>query len=73
MQRGQSGQGRELREPRLGRELSRMEETKEGDPAVLAQVDDVPDIERGVLQPQPANRHRPVTRELDASLGELPE
>jgi len=53
--------------------LSRVEETKECHVTVLAQVDDVPDIERGVLQSQPADGHRPVTRELDAGLWVLPE
>jgi hypothetical protein len=36
-------------------------------------VDQVPDIQRRVLQPQPAERHRPVACELDTRFRELPE
>ncbi len=50
-----------------------MEESKECHGTVLAQVDDVPDVEGGVLQPQPADGHRSVARELNARLRELPK
>lgn len=36
-------------------------------------VDEVPDIQRRMLQPQPAKRHRPVARELDTRFRELPK
>jgi len=53
--------------------LSRVEESEECHATVLSHIDEVPNIERDVLQPQPADTHRAVPRELHACLGELSE
>jgi hypothetical protein len=39
-----------------------MEETEERDATVVPEIDDIPDVERGVPQSQPAQCHRTVLR-----------
>jgi hypothetical protein len=56
---------------RLRRELSYVEQTEKSHVTASPLVDEVPDIEGRVLQPQPAQVHRPLARELNAGLREL--
>lgn len=50
-----------------------VKETEQSHATALPQVDEVPDIERDALKPQPADGHRAVLPELNACLRELLE
>jgi hypothetical protein len=39
-----------------------MEESEDGDATVVPEIDNVPDVERGMPQSQPAQCHRTVLR-----------
>jgi len=50
------------RKTRFRRGLSSMEESEDGDATVVPEIDNVPDVERGMPQSQPAQCHRTVLR-----------
>jgi hypothetical protein len=62
-----------LGKPWLGCSLARVKEAEQSHATALPQVDEVPDIKRDALKPQPADGHCAVLPELNACLRELAE